>query len=647
MESIHTVKIQHQDSGEIYTAKIQKDGEWWIGEIQEISGINCKERTKEELLEILELEFYDILEYDADKEAWDKVSDAYYDTLSQMHTAVSKRDYKEAGRLVRQNLEYISDFLKEYVSEFNSSGIDFNFTEMYKGGMILALLGDDQGLARMREIVTSFPILKPLIKEVNQHQKDRHLFQAIIDAVAAHPHCLQTEVKTLIGEEDGYKVANFISHLEKAGKIVRIRAGRTYKLLASDSPDVPEPPLKRIVRSHRTHQKSPKLSNIDVSSLSYVPLPRAPRKLHRWEDGYRQTTIPELRDYFEVHDAAWQVARIENIPLSERPDNAFRQMHYTNSGHFMIDDRGHAKDLDQIEAAALRYDRVGELAAKKGLLHGVYRVSVHPFGHGLIAMSQDCLIHSYDDHLEPNLETALVEYSEILAIKNHCDIPDDQLKNHIRCVSLSQNADCYIFTVEDKAWCVDIDGNGLWGCKLPVTDDWTQVAMPSTEFIVGEDTILQFAEPVDSADWIYAAGFATSSNSVYLASYSGRVVLVDEKGKGVLVYDIGSVPRRIVDTGDYLYLLTDTKLYVLRDNVLHAFIDTFGGGVNVVDIVIAQTGFGLLEDKRLRWFQEDGQYLGSVVSKNPIRRVYCTGTEMVVETRQRRAIIQGSPKWWE
>ena len=647
MESIHTVKIQHQDSGEIYTAKIQKDGEWWIGEIQEISGINCKERTKEELLEILELELYDILEYDADKEAWDKVSDAYYDTLSRMNTAVSKRDYKEAGQLVRQNLEYISDFLKEYGSEFNSPDIDFNFTEMYKGGTILAFLGDDQGLARMREIVTSFPLLKPLVEEVDQHQKDRHLFQAIIDAVAAHPHCLQTEVKTLIGEEDGYKVANLISYLEKAGKIVRIRAGRTYRLLTSDSPDVPEPPSKRTVRSHRTDQKLPKLHNIDILSLNYVPLPRTPRKLRRWEDGYRQTTVPKVRDYFEVHDAAWQVAMIENIPLSERPDNAFRQMHSTNSGLFMIDDRGHAEDFDQIEAAALRYDQVGELAAKKGLLHGVYRVGVHPFGHGLIAMSRDCVVHAYDDYLEPNLETALTEYPEILAIRNHCDIPGDQLKNHIRCVSLSQNADRYIFTVEDKTWCVDIDGNGLWGCKLPITDDWTQVAMPSTAFIVGEGTILQFAEPADSADWIYAAGFATSSDSVYLASYSGRVVLIDENGKGVLVYDIGSVPRRIVDTGDYLYLLTDTRLYVLRDDALHAFIETFGGGANAVDIVIAQTGFGLLENKRLRWFQENGQYLGSVVSKNPIRRVYCTGTEMVVETRQRRAIIQGSPNWWE
>ena len=260
MDRIHTIKIQYQDNGKIYTAKIQKDGEWWMGEIQEITGINCKERTKEELLEVLELEALkydlDILPNDPDAEAWDKVSDAYFDTLSRINTAVSKRDYKAASQLVHQNLEYISDFLKEYSSEFNSPNIDFNFAEIHIGGMIFALLGDDQGLARVREIVTSFPILKPLIEKVDQHQRDRLLFQAIIDAVAAHPHCLQTEVKTLIGEEDGYEVARLISYLEKAGKIVRTRAGRTYKLLLSDSPEAPEPPLKRHIQPTIGHLKS-------------------------------------------------------------------------------------------------------------------------------------------------------------------------------------------------------------------------------------------------------------------------------------------------------------------------------------------------------------------------------------------------------
>ena len=48
-----------------YTAQIQYTGEWWIGCIREISGVNCQERTREELLESLRIALLDILEYDA------------------------------------------------------------------------------------------------------------------------------------------------------------------------------------------------------------------------------------------------------------------------------------------------------------------------------------------------------------------------------------------------------------------------------------------------------------------------------------------------------------------------------------------------------------------------------------------------------
>ena len=36
-----------------YTAVIQKDGEWWIGWVQEVPGVNSQGKTREELLENL------------------------------------------------------------------------------------------------------------------------------------------------------------------------------------------------------------------------------------------------------------------------------------------------------------------------------------------------------------------------------------------------------------------------------------------------------------------------------------------------------------------------------------------------------------------------------------------------------------------
>jgi predicted RNase H-like HicB family nuclease len=37
----------------IYTAVIQRDGQWWIGWAEEIPGVNSQGRTREELIENL------------------------------------------------------------------------------------------------------------------------------------------------------------------------------------------------------------------------------------------------------------------------------------------------------------------------------------------------------------------------------------------------------------------------------------------------------------------------------------------------------------------------------------------------------------------------------------------------------------------
>ncbi len=45
-----------------YTAVIQKSDGWWIGWIQEVNGVNCQERTREELLVSLKNGLEDIVE---------------------------------------------------------------------------------------------------------------------------------------------------------------------------------------------------------------------------------------------------------------------------------------------------------------------------------------------------------------------------------------------------------------------------------------------------------------------------------------------------------------------------------------------------------------------------------------------------------
>ncbi len=656
----------------------------------------------------------------------------YFNTLMSLQEAISNRQYGRAAQLTLENLRQIPGMVSASSRSYGSFDIQ-SMPALEQGGTMLALAGNSVGLEEMRGLIASVNELTPWADAVDRHEQDLRMFTDIVKAVEENPGCLQTGMKALIGADDGRRVANLLSWLEKAGRIARTKHKRTYKLNVPGHSETTSMTTAREAQSHRKNRNHLKINEINITSLPYIPLPRAPLKWEESQAGNAPEPVPEATDFFEVHGtSSWRVERIEKIPVEGRPDTAFRRLHPIDTGLFMIDDLGNAEGLGEIEAAALRFDRGGTMVAKTGLAHDVYRVGVNALGRGLVALSKDCVVHAYDDRLQPILETSCRKAPEVQALQRRLEIGDGELKNHLRCVALSRDHSRYLLTGVDEAWCIDIEGNGIWGAKLPLTEGWEQVSSPSQSFgtsrevdlalkvmglslpitpeetkrrylelakrwhpdlnpgdpgatermkaLIGAAELLtgvdaaslpaytgatfardirsietvvgghavtmnlgMFAGEKQAADWIYSAAFSGQSHSAFLAGYSGRVIQVDETGRGVRAYDIGAVPRRIIDTGDFLYFLTDTRLYVLSDESLHALVDTFDGG----ELVMAQTGFGLLEKKRFRWFREDGAYQGSVVTKNPIRRVYYTPDGMVVETRQRRALIKGAPGWWE
>lgn len=46
-----------------YTAVIKRDGEWWLGWIEEVPGVNCQERSHQELLESLRSALKEAVEF--------------------------------------------------------------------------------------------------------------------------------------------------------------------------------------------------------------------------------------------------------------------------------------------------------------------------------------------------------------------------------------------------------------------------------------------------------------------------------------------------------------------------------------------------------------------------------------------------------
>lgn len=145
-----------------------------------------------------------------------------------------------------------------------------------------------------------------------------------------------------------------------------------------------------------------------------------------------------------------------------------------------------------------------------------------------------------------------------------------------------------------------------------------------------------------AADWVYAAAYSAAGDQVYLAGYSGKVVALSSEGTPGRVYDIGAVPRGIYDTGSHLYLLTDTRLYVLAGDRLECLKDVSGGA----HLIPTENGFALLGETTLEWHSPEGRRLGGLHARHPIRRAYHDGTSLVLETRQHRAVVAGAQPWW-
>ena len=46
-----------------YTAVVKQEEDWWIGWIEEVPGVNCQERTYDELMESLKVTLKEALEF--------------------------------------------------------------------------------------------------------------------------------------------------------------------------------------------------------------------------------------------------------------------------------------------------------------------------------------------------------------------------------------------------------------------------------------------------------------------------------------------------------------------------------------------------------------------------------------------------------
>ena len=55
------------DIANSYTAITKNDGDWWIGWVEEVPGVNCQERTEKELLDSLRATLREALQFNREE----------------------------------------------------------------------------------------------------------------------------------------------------------------------------------------------------------------------------------------------------------------------------------------------------------------------------------------------------------------------------------------------------------------------------------------------------------------------------------------------------------------------------------------------------------------------------------------------------
>ena len=165
-------------------------------------------------------------EWEDEEEEWeDEEWSAYYDSMEKMQSLIRLHQYADAVPLISDNAERL---LEEFGS--GEEMLSLYVPAFEQGARVLAMMGETERLNRMHEIVTSSSVFRGYVAEIEKHQREVLMFQAIREAVRDNPNCLQPDVKVLIGEADGRHVASLIGYLENSGEVVKVRDGRKIRL---------------------------------------------------------------------------------------------------------------------------------------------------------------------------------------------------------------------------------------------------------------------------------------------------------------------------------------------------------------------------------------------------------------------------------
>jgi hypothetical protein len=156
-------------------------------------------------------------------------SERYFALHERIQMAHKTRDYREVARLARQTYDLLPTFVMAWKREYGRWDIQ-TCVAVHTGGTVLAVLEDEQGVEHLQRTLAAVDELRPWRPVGDAAAADLAIVRRLLPLVATRPGIRQTELRKLLPDADGRRVATLASWLEKAGRLHRLRNGKDYEL---------------------------------------------------------------------------------------------------------------------------------------------------------------------------------------------------------------------------------------------------------------------------------------------------------------------------------------------------------------------------------------------------------------------------------
>jgi hypothetical protein len=200
----------------------------------------------------------------------------------------------------------------------------------------------------------------------------------------------------------------------------------------------------------------------------------------------------------------------------------------------------------------------------------------------------------------------------------------------IKCVDVSANLSCFLFTIRSKVFVLDNSSNPkiIFSCKAPDIKD-----LMGYSFICKEE------------NEIAGTGFSPDSSRIYLGCSSGKIFQLNRNGEILNVYTLPPELKKnyfspdstshIIEQQDYLHIKMNSDICIIKDGKLISIIKFSRGTIKWFSL-----GFIHLVDNIVYFYSNAGSPYAVLKFKQEIRHICCNDNHFLIDTDRKSFVFR-------